>query len=114
MPTLANPSHWQCVVESDRALYRFEIFLLAGDRRAVNPVRFAKPDATDSTTIALAQRDRRAQILLGFARFPVVRLINHDCLSETLVQFADLRYTEPGKPRGNFSLELPIACPKKP
>jgi len=28
-----------------------------------------------------------------------------------LVQFADIRYTEPGTPRGGtFSLEVPAAC----
>lgn len=113
MPTLANPTHWQCIVESDRSLYRFEIFLLEGTGGVHKPVRFVKPDTRDEQIIALAAQDRRAKILLGFARFPIARLRDHDCLTETFVQFADLRYTEPGKPRGNFSLELPIACPAK-
>ena len=30
------------------------------------------------------------------------------CFGETLVQFADLRYTEPGAVRGNFALEIPV------
>jgi hypothetical protein len=64
--------------------------------------------------IALAERDRRAQILLGFARFPMARVVDHDCLTETLVQFADLRYTEPGRSRGNFRVELPVECPPQP
>jgi len=114
MPTLSNPLHWLCVVESDRSLYRFEVFLLDRSAQAHNIARFAKPDVAEARVIAQAERDRRAQILLGFARFPVSRVVDHDCLTETLVQFADLRYTEPGQSRGNFSIELPVECPHQP
>lgn len=114
MPTLANPTHWQCIVESDRALYRFDLFLLERSVQAHNLVQFAKPDATETKVIELAERDRRAQILLGFSRFPIGHVVDHDCLTETLVQFADLRYTEPGRARGSFSVELPVECPKRP
>ena len=114
MPTLANPTHWLCVVESDRSLYRFELFLLDRSAQAHNVKRFVKPDAEEAKVIALAERDRRAQILLEFARFPIVRVADHDCLTETLVQFADLRYTEPGRSRGNFSIEVPVECPNQP
>jgi inner membrane protein len=114
MPTLSNPTHWLCVVESNRSLYRFELFLLDRSPHAHNIARFAKPDEAEAKVIAQAERDRRAQILLGFARFPVFRVVDQDCLTETLVQLADLRYTEPGQSRGNFSIELPVECPHQP
>jgi hypothetical protein len=38
-------------------------------------------------------------------------LADESCATQTLVQLADLRYTEPGTSRGNFSLELPVDCP---
>jgi hypothetical protein len=43
-----------------------------------------------------------------------VSVVGADCLTETLVQFADLRYTQPGSSRGTFSLELPVECPTRP
>jgi inner membrane protein len=110
MPTIANPAKWVCVMETERATYRFEVSLL---RRQLNPeytVRYEKPQ-TVAATVAEAARDRRAQVFLGFARFPVVRVAGEDCATQTLVQFADLRYTEPGRGRGAFSLDVPIDCP---
>lgn len=56
-------------------------------------------------------RDPRAQVLLGFARFPIAQLESDNCIGRTLVQFADLRYTEPGVSRGSFSLSVPVECP---
>jgi hypothetical protein len=114
MPTLSNPMHWLCVVESDRSFYRFELFLIDRSTQAHNIARFAKPDEKEARVIAQAERDRRAQILLAFARFPVSRVVDQDCLTETLVQLADLPYTEPGQSRGNFSSELPVECPHQP
>lgn len=114
MPTLSNPTHWLAVVESDRSLYRFELYLLDRSGRTHKLVRFAKPDLLERKVVALAERDRRAQVLLEFARFPVSRVVEDDCLTETLVQFADIRYTEPGRPRGTFSVEVPVECPNQP
>jgi len=74
-------------------------------------VRNERGDISNSPAVQKAWQDRRAQIFLRFARFPVVRVPGTDCISETLVQFADLRYTQPGNSRGPFSLELPVACP---
>jgi inner membrane protein len=112
MPTLANPTHWQCVVESNRATYRFELFLLNSSSKVDGLARFPKPDEADAKIIALAACERPARILLEFARFPVERVVDRDCVTQTLVQFADLRYTEPGQARGAFSLEVPVECPK--
>ena len=112
MPTLANPAHWQSVAETDRAVYRFDLYLLGGAGGTPRVVRFEKPDAASARLIALASKDRRARIFLEFARFPVERVTDADCVTQTLVQFADLRYTEPGRSRGNFSVEVPVECPR--
>jgi len=111
MPTLADPAHWQSVAETDRAVYQFDLYLLGGAGGTPRVVRFEKPDAASARLIALASEERRARIFLEFARFPVERVAEADCATQTLVQFADLRYTEPGRSRGNFSVEVPVECP---
>jgi inner membrane protein len=110
MPTLANPLNWLVVVETERAAYRFDLSL-TGSGRGGDVLRHEKPDPSRSLAVTLAERDRRSQVFLDFARFPVVRVIGEDCATQTLVQFADLRYTEPGRDRGTFSLEVPVDCP---
>jgi len=112
MPTLANPVEWEFVFETERATYRFDLSLLAG-KRVSDLVRYEKPSADASSLIQEASEDRRAQILLGFARFPVIQLSDIDCTTQTLVQFADLRYTEPGKSRGTFAINVPVDCPNQ-
>jgi inner membrane protein len=109
MPTLANPLRWLCIVETESSAYRFELALGAGDAKPANIVRYQKPDAFSSPAVAQASADYRAQVFLGFARFPVAQLADPNCTTQTLVQFADLRYTEPGS-RGTFSLEVPVDC----
>ena len=111
MPTLANPSHWRCIAETDQALYRFDVFLAVNDTEPSDLMRYAKPTQAAAGVITTTKPDRRAQIFFEFARFPVERVVGADCVTQTLVQFADLRYTEPGKARGAFSLELPVDCP---
>jgi hypothetical protein len=74
-------------------------------------LRYEKPQGLTAEAVAEAAQDGRTQVFLGFARFPVVRVIGEDCATQTLVQFADLRYTEPGKDRGTFSLAVPVDCP---
>jgi inner membrane protein len=109
MPTLANPFRWDCVFETDRATYRFNLIL--GDERITNLVRYEKPTGELDRALKEVSNDRRAQAFLGFARFPVAKLENPSCTTQTLVQLADLRYTEPGTSRGTFSLQLPVDCP---
>ena len=111
MPTLANPFKWVCVVETEFAAYRFDLSLLNGQNATADFVRHERGDTSSSPVVQKAWQDRRAQIFLRFARFPVVRVPGADCVTQTLVQFADLRYTQPGSSRGTFSLELPVACP---
>ena len=111
MPTLANPFRWLAVVETDRAAYRFETSITDDVRYPASLVRLERADTMNSTFVLNAAEDRRAKIFLGFARFPVYRVVGADCLSETVVQLADLRYTQPGSSRGTFALEVPVSCP---
>jgi inner membrane protein len=111
MPTLANPAHWQCVAETDRAVYRFEIFLIFSTDDVANVLRIEKPDPLAARAVTQASRDPHARIFLEFARFPVAHVVGSDCVGQTLVQFADLRYTEPGRTLGSFALEVPVDCP---
>ena len=121
MPTVANPFRWLCVAETDRAMYRFIVGL--GENAASNSPagenslassaieRYEKLTGAGGQLVSLASRDPRARVLLGFARFPTAQLESSDCIGRTLVQFADLRYTEPGAARGNFSLTVSAECP---
>lgn len=111
MPTAANPLEWLCVLETDRAAYRFNVSVL-GDAKSHKVIRHETVEASTAPAVKTATKDYRAQVFLGFARFPVVRVAGEDCLTQTLVQFADLRYTEPGTTRGTFSLEVPVTCPQ--
>jgi len=117
MPMAANPFRWLCVAETDHAMYRFFVGIneqssavqTDGD---VSPIeRYEKPTGQAERLVTAASRDPRARILLGFARFPIARVEGNYCPGQALVQFADLRYTEPGASRGNFSLSVPVDCP---
>ncbi len=111
MPTLASPAHWRFVAETDQAVYRFEVYLDSSAGRSAELVRYSKFTQPENAVRAAALKDRRTQAFMEFARFPVEQL-SGDCATQTFVQFADLRYTEPGKTRGSFSLEVPIECPE--
>jgi inner membrane protein len=114
MPSLADPVHWRVLAETDRATYRFETSLLARvEAEAAAPsalARFEKPQGDAAALAARAAGDERAKIFLDFARFPATRVETQNCAAELLVQFADLRFTEPGSARrtGNFGLEIPV------
>jgi len=111
MATAADPTGWVCVMKTDRATYRFNLSLLRDLPSSPAFVRYQNLEGIEAKTVQEAGRDYRAQVFLGFARFPVIRVAGEDCLTQTLVQFADLRYTEPGNGRGTFSLDVPIDCP---
>ena len=111
MPTLANPLNWDCVFETERATYRFSLDLNSG-APVSRVVRYEKPAGKLDLALKQVAEDRRTKIFLGFARFPVARLSGEDCAAQTLVQLADLRYTEPGNGRGTFTLDLPVDCPQ--
>lgn len=117
MPTLANPLRWRCVMETNLATYRFELSTNKANSfeavtRAALRIKKLQGDEAEWVARQIAA-DQRAQTLLSFARFPVTRL-QRSCFGETLVQFADLRYTEPGMARGNFSLEIPLKEAPRP
>ncbi len=115
MPLLASPLRWRCLAETDRATYLFDLTLGAQDYEGLErrAVRYEKPVKEDAALVATAARDERARVLLNFARFPVAR-IEGDCVSQAIVQFADLRYTEPGRGArgsGGFAaLDVPVNC----
>jgi len=111
MPTAANPLRWQSVAETDQAIYRFFVGVAA--QPSTSPERFEKPSGLSEQLVSAASLDPRAQVLLGFARFPLAQVESENCIGQTLVQFADLRYTEPGGSRGNFSLSVPVDCPAR-
>ena len=114
MPLAANPFLWQSVAETDLAMYRFKV---DASTNSYSPsetpafVRYEKPSGPGAQLVSVAERDRRTQILLGFSRFPMARVDANNCVGQALVQFADLRYTEPGVSRGNFSVNIPVDCP---
>ena len=89
-------------------MYRFDLGLL--QTGSPNAVRYEKPGSDLKEVVDFVNQQRPAQVFLNFARFPVLKLADPGCTTRTLVQLADLRYTEPGKSRGSFALELPIDC----
>jgi len=109
MPTLANPLRWQSVVATERAAYRFDVHLL-GESNPADFSRHERADAASSPLVGRVLGLRSARIFLEFARFPVARVADPDCTTQTIVQLADLRYTEPGSQRGTFALQLPVEC----
>lgn len=110
MPTLANPLRWDCVFETDKATYRFAV-ALNGQTPADRVVRYEKPTGSVAAALQEVGNEKPARVFLGFARFPVAQLADPSCTTETLLQIADLRYTEPGNRRGTFALDLPVDCP---
>ena len=126
MPTLANPARWFCIAETDRAIYRFPVRITRAPSEYPLPVvdgyqsdspeaieRYEKPTGEAAALTVAASNDRRARILLDFARFPIAHLAEQDCMTQTIVQFSDLRYTKPGSGRGTFSLNVPVECASK-
>lgn len=109
MPTLANPFRWQCTFLTNGATYRFVLDSLnnSGDGRIT---RYPVPAGELAAAMQQIAPERSAQVFLDFARFPVARLKETGCTTQTLLQLADLRYTEPGSGRSTFTLELPVNC----
>ncbi|HEX5833785.1 MAG TPA: metal-dependent hydrolase [Pyrinomonadaceae bacterium] len=110
MPTLANPLRWDFVFETDKATYRFPV-ALNGQTPSGRVIRYPKPSGKLAASLEAVSREKSAHVFLDFARFPVAKLREPDCTTQTLLQLADLRYTEPGRSRGTFALELPVDCP---
>ena len=112
MPTLANPLRWDCVFDTDKATYRF-LVALNGQTPAGRVIRYAKPTGSLAAALQDVSAQKPARVFLGFARFPVAQLADPSCTTQTLLQLADLRYTEPGRSRGTFAVDLPVDCPER-
>jgi len=110
MPTVANPLRWQGMAETDRAVYRF-YSVLTRETQEDKIIRYEKPTGQNAELVEKAKDDYGAKTLLRFARFPVVK-VEGDCSTNLLVQFADLRYTEPSpnEGRGNFGVNVKVEC----
>ena len=112
MPRLADPTGWLVVFETDRAHYRHELSL-TDEGATTAPERFPKLRDAEAELVERGRRTREdARVFLGFARFPAARLTQRGCTAETVLQLADLRFTEPGASNrrgGSFSLEIPVA-----
>jgi len=111
-PTFADPRDWLCIFETTSATYRFPMKL--GEQHGTVDwtrfVRYPKPAGKEAEFVKAATVDPRVKIFLGFARFPVEGVLD-DCLTQTLVEFADLRYTQPGEEsQGNFGLTVDVSC----
>jgi inner membrane protein len=112
MPTFADPRNWLCVAQTNSATYKFPVRLGNSGRQASTSraIRYSQVAEDQAMAVAKASEDPRAKILLGFARFPA-EVVEGDCLTGLLVQFADLRYTEPGKSNsGTFGLDVTVSC----
>jgi inner membrane protein len=110
MPTLANPLRWDCVFETDKATYRFSLELQT-QAPASPAARYEKPAGALAAALQQVSAQKPARVFLGFARFPVAQFADSSCTTQTLLQLADLRYTQPGRSRGTFALDLPVDCP---
>jgi inner membrane protein len=114
MPTLADPTRWVVIFETERATHRYQLSLREPPNVAApgDWQRFEKlPDEPAAWLDRAAREDYAARVFLGFARFPVAKVWGV-CPGEARLQLADLRFTEPGAARraGSFALELPVRC----
>lgn len=110
-PVLADPRAWRCLAEAERSTTRFNLTLgRASVEEARNVVSYAEPEGEEAQAVARASEGEAARVLLGFARFPVARA-RREGPGAWLVQFADLRYTEPGSRSrgGGFALDVSLA-----
>ncbi len=71
--------------------------------------KFEKPSDADAEVVRRASENAAARVLLDFARFPVARVVRAGT-GGWVVQFADLRFTEPGAGArvGGFALDVPV------
>ena len=112
-PVLADPLTWRCIAEAERSTFRFDMKLgTVFFEDARNVVSYDKPTGEDEEVVRRASEDAAARVLLDFARFPVARVRRTE-RAGWVVQFADLRYTEPGlRSRvGGFALDVPVETP---
>lgn len=107
MPTFANPWRWRAIVDTPQETYRFDVNLSRpGEKLETSEVtHFIKPVGMDASAVGSAAQNLRARAFLEFSRFPAAR-VQRDCAGAVIVQFADLRYTEPNGRNDNFNVEV--------
>lgn len=110
MPMPADPFTWRCAAETERATYRFDVSVLgSGAAGAWNERRYDKPRSEALEIVRRAEADPRARVFLNFARFPVAS-VRRGANGESVVQFVDIRFTEPAdRARSDsFTVEIPV------
>ena len=109
-PVLADPLTWRCIAENEHSYMRFDLKLGRPLKEVLLGIpSFPKPAGEDALLVERASRDANARVLLDFARFPAARVLRADS-GQWVVQFADLRFTEPGSRSrpGGFALDVPV------
>jgi inner membrane protein len=109
-PVLANPLAWRCLANAGSYTFRFDMrlgTLFVQDLRDV--VGYEEPSGEEAEAVRRASEPYAARVLLDFARFPVAR-VRREASGGWVVQFADLRFTEPGvgARAGGFALDVPV------
>ncbi|HEX7317094.1 MAG TPA: metal-dependent hydrolase [Pyrinomonadaceae bacterium] len=107
-PVLADPLTWRCLAENERSSSRFDMRLGRGEtEEPLTFARYERPVGEDEEVVGRASEGYAARVLLDFARFPVARVLREGP-GRRVVQFADLRYTEPGARArvGGFALDV--------
>jgi len=107
-PLPVDPRAWRCLAETDRSTLRFDVRLGGNsDEAPRNLLAEPKPSGEAAEVVARASDDPRARVLLDFARFPAARVRRAES-GGPVVQFADLRFTEPGARSGSFALDVRV------
>lgn len=109
-PVLADPLNWRCLSETDRSTTRFDMRFGAVHLKDLrNVVSVPRPADEDEEVVRRASENYPARVLLDFARFPVARVRRAES-GGWVVQFADLRFNEPGSRArpGGFALDVPV------
>jgi inner membrane protein len=112
-PVLADPFTWRCLSENERSTSRFDMGLFHSRPEELRSVaRYERPAGEDEGLVRRASEGEAARVLLDFARFPVASVRRSE-RAGWVVQFADLRFTEPGAGAraGGFALDVPVGTP---
>src|SRR5262249_51131800 len=94
---------------TDPAPYRFNLKLNSEPNLSAL-VRFENPQPTPTTLLDPVMMHPRSQTFMEFSRFLDIQ-IGPNCVNQTVVHFAHLRYTQPVSGRGTFALDVPVECP---
>jgi inner membrane protein len=113
IPFFSNPIQWRCIAETNRATYRFDFPLVESSedwKSKARMVKYEKPEGASKEVVDLALKDNRVEIFMRFARFPALA-IKDQVGGKKVIQFADLRFGEPGTNQRNMALEVTVPSP---